>query len=162
MSSTISRLFILALVVGGLAGAAWADVLEMQDGTVHTGIFVGGDESTISFQVGREVRQFSIEEIAAISFDSGGAAPQATGGQAAPTAASGAVGSVIRYLSGSSCRWDYVWVRLSSECSAVVRSIRSSDGRGTAKLTRKSASPAEPIDAPGGTAQSQRARKDGG
>jgi hypothetical protein len=71
---------------------ASADVLEMKDGTVHSGIFVGGNESTITFQVGRDVRDFNIDQIRSISFDTGGAAPQAASGQqAAAPASSGAV-----------------------------------------------------------------------
>ena len=68
-----------------------ADVLEMHDGTTHTGIFVGGDGSTISFQVGRQVMELAIEDVKSINFDTGDAAPQAAGGEAAPVASSGAV-----------------------------------------------------------------------
>ncbi len=75
-----------ALVVG-LAAGAWADVLELNDGTVHTGIFVGGNESTISFQVGRQVMELAIDDIKSITFDTGATASQTTGEQAAPAAA---------------------------------------------------------------------------
>jgi hypothetical protein len=82
---------VFGALVASLAAGAWADVLETTDGTTHTGIFVGGNESTISFQVGRQVMDFAIDEVKSLTFDTGDAAPQASGGEAAPAATSGAV-----------------------------------------------------------------------
>jgi hypothetical protein len=81
-NAVLTVCFVALLAVG-----AWADVLEMKDGTVYKGIFVGGSESTISFQVGRHVHEFEIEQIQGITFDAGGGGQA----QAAPTAQSGAV-----------------------------------------------------------------------
>ena len=54
----------------------------MVDGTVHSGIFVGGNESTVSFQIGRQLRDFPIDQVHAIVFDAGGAAPPPASGSA--------------------------------------------------------------------------------
>jgi hypothetical protein len=82
-----------------LAGTAAADTLELKDGRVVQGRFLGGTQALVRFSVNGEVQTFNVTEIVALTFTSnyGGAAapapapapaPQAA---AAPVAAAGAV-----------------------------------------------------------------------
>ncbi len=63
---------VCALVMGlCLASAvAWADSLELKNGSLIKGKFMGATESEISFQVGSSVQQYNISDIASIKFDS--------------------------------------------------------------------------------------------
>ena len=55
-----------------------ADSLELKNGSMINGKFVGGTENEISFQVGSSVQKYDLADIASLKFDSG-----ATGGDAA-------------------------------------------------------------------------------
>lgn len=89
--------FIAAVALGLLfAGGAAADTLELKDGRVLQGRFLGGTRAILRFEVNGEVQTFNTTEIVALTFtSSGGAAtapapavqPQAM----APAAASGSV-----------------------------------------------------------------------
>ena len=67
----------LLIVVCLAASAAWADSLELKNGSLIRGKFVGGTEDQISFQVGSSVQQYNINDIISIKFDSGAPAPEA-------------------------------------------------------------------------------------
>ncbi len=59
------------VIAACLAGAvAWADSLEMKNGGLIKGKFMGGTESEISFLVGSLVQKYNISDIAWIKFDS--------------------------------------------------------------------------------------------
>ncbi|HVP51424.1 MAG TPA: hypothetical protein VMT05_04905 [Terriglobales bacterium] len=66
----------LLIVVCLAASAAWADSLELKNGSRIRGKFVGGTEDQISFQVGSSVQQYNINDIISIKFDSGAPAPE--------------------------------------------------------------------------------------
>ncbi len=51
--------------------AAWADSLELKNGSLIKGKFVGGTENEISFQVGSSVQHYNVADIVSLSFDSG-------------------------------------------------------------------------------------------
>lgn len=53
-----------------LASAAWADSLELKNGSLINGKFVGGNEGEISFQVGSSVQKYNLADIVSIKFDS--------------------------------------------------------------------------------------------
>src|SRR5438477_3910879 len=53
-----------------LASSAWADSLELKNGSLIKGTYVGGTESQISFRVGSTVQQYDIADIATIKFES--------------------------------------------------------------------------------------------
>ena len=55
---------------------AWADTLELKNGSVIKGKFLGGTETEISFQVGSTVQKYNVADIVSLKFDS----------EAAPTA----------------------------------------------------------------------------
>src|SRR6201987_1927179 len=49
---------------------AWADSLELKNGSLIKGKFMGGTESEISFQVGSSVQKYNIADIVSLKFDS--------------------------------------------------------------------------------------------
>ena len=64
--------FLTALTLA--ASMAWADTLELKNGSLIKGKFLGGTETEISFQVGSTVQKYSVADIASLKFDSEGAA----------------------------------------------------------------------------------------
>jgi hypothetical protein len=62
---------IAAIAMGLLfAGAAMADSLELKDGRVLTGRFLGGTQALMRFSVNGEVQTFNVSEIVALTFTS--------------------------------------------------------------------------------------------
>src|SRR5215475_5248828 len=53
-----------------LASLAWADSLELRNGSLIKGKFVGGTDSYVSFQVGSSVQKYDLADIVSIKFDS--------------------------------------------------------------------------------------------
>jgi len=53
-----------------LAPAAWADSLELRNGSVINGRFVGGDENEIRFQVGSSIQDYKTSDITSIHLES--------------------------------------------------------------------------------------------
>jgi len=89
----------LVIVVCLVGTIAFADSLELKNGSLIEGKFVGGTDSEISFQVASSVQKYNLADIAAVKFDSGKAAAdlptrpdsslsseQRTGDHAAPKA----------------------------------------------------------------------------
>lgn len=56
------------------ASSAWADSLELKNGSLIKGRFMGGTESEISFQVGSSVQKYNLADIVSLKFDSESAA----------------------------------------------------------------------------------------
>jgi hypothetical protein len=56
------------------ASMAWADTLELKNGSLIKGKFLGGTETEISFQVGSTVQKYNVADIVSLKFDSEGAA----------------------------------------------------------------------------------------
>ncbi len=85
----ISRKAILALTAACLLAplAALADTLELRDGRVLQGRYLGGTASQVRFEVNGDLQTFSVSEILALTFTRGGAAA------APPAAAAPAPGS---------------------------------------------------------------------
>src|ERR1700747_3515345 len=61
-----------AVVIGLylVASIAWADSLELKNGSLINGKFMGGTESEISFQVGSSVQKHNVADIVSLKFDS--------------------------------------------------------------------------------------------
>src|SRR6201981_450009 len=53
-----------------MAWIAWADSLELRNGSLIKGKFMGGTESEISFQVGSSVQKYNVADIVSLKFDS--------------------------------------------------------------------------------------------
>jgi hypothetical protein len=64
--------FVLALWL--VASLAWADTLELKNGSLIKGKFMGGTESEISFQVGSSVQKYNVADVLSLKFDSDEAA----------------------------------------------------------------------------------------
>jgi hypothetical protein len=56
------------------ASMAWADTLELRNGSLIKGKFLGGTETEISFQVGSTVQSYKVADVVSLKFDSEGAA----------------------------------------------------------------------------------------
>jgi hypothetical protein len=56
------------------ASMAWADTLELKNGSLIKGKFLGGTDTEISFQVGSTVQKYVVADIVSLKFDSEGAA----------------------------------------------------------------------------------------
>jgi hypothetical protein len=56
------------------ASMAWADTLELKNGSLIKGKFLGGTETDISFQVGSTVQKYNVADIVSLKFDSEGSA----------------------------------------------------------------------------------------
>ena len=51
---------------------AWADTLELRNGSQIKGKFLGGTETEISFQVGSTVQKYNVADVVSLKFDSEG------------------------------------------------------------------------------------------
>ena len=75
--------FALAMIVAGLCLpliSAHADTLELKNGSVIKGTFIGGSEAQLSFRVGSTVQHYAVADISALKFDSdAGRAPADSG-----------------------------------------------------------------------------------
>ncbi|HUA00678.1 MAG TPA: hypothetical protein VMB02_10125 [Candidatus Aquilonibacter sp.] len=89
---SIGRLGLLAfslaaagIVVCALAGAAWGDILEMRDGRVIQGQFLGGSPLNIRFRVNGQEQAFATKDVLNIGFgDATDASNSASDSQSAP------------------------------------------------------------------------------
>ena len=64
--------FVIALTL--VTSMAWADTLELKNGSLIKGKFLGGTETEISFQVGSTVQKYNAADIVSLKFDSEGVA----------------------------------------------------------------------------------------
>jgi hypothetical protein len=65
--------FTLAMMMAGmclLLISAHADTLELKNGSVIKGTFIGGSEAELSFRVGSTVQHYAVADISALKFDS--------------------------------------------------------------------------------------------
>ena len=69
-----------------IAAAAWADSLELRNGSLIKGRFTGGTQTSISFQVGSSVQSYDVADIRSLRFDSEAPASSSVHAQQ-PTAA---------------------------------------------------------------------------
>ena len=67
-NSTLKRYLIAVICM--LTLEAWADSLELKNGSLINGKFVGGTESEISFRVGSSVQKYDLGDVASIKFGS--------------------------------------------------------------------------------------------
>jgi len=49
---------------------AWADSLELRNGSLIKGKFVGGTDTYVSFQVGSSIQKYNVVDIVSLKFDS--------------------------------------------------------------------------------------------
>jgi hypothetical protein len=97
---SMGRILAAAILGLFLVGAAAADTLELKDGRVLQGRFVGGTQAILRFEVNGEVQTFNVTQIVALTFTgtAGASAPAAEAAAApapqyaaAPASAGGSV-----------------------------------------------------------------------
>src|SRR5277367_940047 len=84
------------------AGAAMADTLELKDGRVITGRFLGGTQALVRFSINGEVQTFNVTEVVALTFtpDYGTPPPPSPPPAPAPQAAVAAPPAAASYAGG--------------------------------------------------------------
>jgi hypothetical protein len=68
----VNRSLVIAICL--LTSTGWADTLELTNGSLIKGKFVGRTENEISFRVGSSVQKYDLADINLLNFDSGTAA----------------------------------------------------------------------------------------
>src|SRR5712691_11751848 len=82
--------FLVAIALGlFFVGAAAADTLELKDGRVLKGKYLGGTQVVLRFEISGEVQTFNTNDIVALTFtgNSGASAPVAPAPGSAPAMA---------------------------------------------------------------------------
>jgi hypothetical protein len=73
-----------------LAGVAAADTLQMKDGRVYQGRYLGGTQAVLRFEINGNVQTFSTNDVLVITFTNSAPAPQAAEDAAPPPPADAA------------------------------------------------------------------------
>ncbi len=65
-----SRAFVFAASIGCiLVSTAWADSLQLKNGSLIKGRYLGGSETEVRFQVGSAVQEYPVAEIVSLTFE---------------------------------------------------------------------------------------------
>jgi hypothetical protein len=93
--------FLGVMVLGAaLAGMAAADTLELKDGRVLQGKYLGGTQAILRFEMNGEVQTFSTNDIVALTFTRGSSQPQAVAAPPQPSAPPSASAQVNNLAAG--------------------------------------------------------------
>ncbi|HLK04931.1 MAG TPA: hypothetical protein VKT53_10880 [Candidatus Acidoferrum sp.] len=122
---TWMRFLGVAVLGAALAGAAAADTLELKDGRVLQGKFLGGTQAILRFEVNGEVQTFSTNDIVALTFTRGSSQPQQMQAPAAPAAPAPAPAPAAPM--GSQNNYQSNGVTLSAGQALLVRMIDGVD-----------------------------------
>ena len=114
-----------AILSVALAGGAAADTLELKDGRVLQGKFLGGTQAILRFQVDGDVQTFSTNDIVALTFTHGSSQPQQMPAPAAPAAPAQAPAPASPAVSQNN--YDSSSVTLPAGQSLLVRMIDGVD-----------------------------------
>ena len=71
----LSRTLLVASATLLLAGIGFADTLELKDGRVMQGKYLGGTQAVLRFEVNGEVQTFPTHDIVALTFTRNSSAP---------------------------------------------------------------------------------------
>src|SRR5437867_3941428 len=120
---------LFAVVLGAaLAGAAAADTLELRDGRVLQGKYLGGTQATLRFEVNGEVQAFSTNDVVALTFTRGTSQPQAVAPPSAPAAPAAPVAAVQpNHMASSQGNYGSGSVTIPAGQSLLVRMIDGVD-----------------------------------
>src|SRR5947199_7949911 len=79
MMKTLSKALLTGSTLLLLAGIGFADTLELKDGRVLQGKYLGGTQAVLRFEVNGDIQTFPTNDIVALTFtrDSGRRTPQA-------------------------------------------------------------------------------------
>ena len=69
-----SGLLTTLILAVSMVCTAWADTLELKNGSLIKGKFLGGTETEISFQVGSTVQKYNVADVVSLKFDLEGTA----------------------------------------------------------------------------------------
>ncbi len=100
-----ARILAAAALGLSLVGAAAADTLELKDGRVLQGHYLGGTQAVLRFEVNGDVQAFNVTEIVALTFTANGGtvAPAAGAAPVAPRSApASAAGGMVTIPAGQS------------------------------------------------------------
>lgn len=78
------RIFAVSALGLFLAGAAAADTLELKDGRVLQGRYLGGTQAVLRFEINGEVQTFNVSQAVAVTFTGGSGATSAPATPGAP------------------------------------------------------------------------------
>jgi hypothetical protein len=119
---------LFAVVLGAaLAGAAAADTLELRDGRVLQGKYLGGTQATLRFEVNGEVQAFSTNDVVALTFTRGTSQPQAVAPPPAPAAPAPAVAVHPNNMASAQGNYGSGSVTIPAGQSLLVRMIDGVD-----------------------------------
>jgi hypothetical protein len=85
MRTRIARFLAVAVSALLLAGALAADTIELRDGQVFTGQYLGGTQSSVRFLVNGEIKVIPVSEILAITFGTSAPAARTPAAPAQPS-----------------------------------------------------------------------------
>ncbi len=99
----IGKILAVAALALAFAGGASADTLELKDGRVLQGRYLGGTQAQVRFEVNGQLETFSVNEIVALTFTSGSGHATAAPAAAAPAMISSATpaGGMISVPAGT-------------------------------------------------------------
>lgn len=83
---SVGRIFATAALGFLLVGSAVADTLELKDGRVLDGRYLGGTQAVLRFEVNGEVQTFNVTEVVALTFTGGASNASAAAPRVAPAA----------------------------------------------------------------------------
>ena len=66
----VKQICISTLAICLFAMSAWADSLELKNGSLIKGKYVGGTQTSITFQVGSSKQSYDVTDIHSLQFDS--------------------------------------------------------------------------------------------
>jgi hypothetical protein len=72
MPANLKSRLTLLIAVCLLVSTAWGDSLQLKNGSLIKGKYLGGTETEVSFRVGSSVQRYSLEDIQSILFDDSG------------------------------------------------------------------------------------------
>lgn len=78
LSRSTPRFAVLVVFLSFFTSAALGDSLRLSNGSVINGKYLGGSESSVTFQVGSTVQHYAVSDISSITFDGFDAATSAT------------------------------------------------------------------------------------
>jgi len=77
----VKRLALAIMTIGiCLPALSFADTLELKNGSVIKGTFIGGSEAQLSFRVGSTVQHYAVADISTLKFDSDSVRPASDSG----------------------------------------------------------------------------------
>ncbi|MBV8630132.1 MAG: hypothetical protein JOZ83_04355 [Silvibacterium sp.] len=148
--------FVIAITLA--VSTAFADTLQLKNGSLIKGKFMGGTESEISFQVGSTLQKYNVADIVSLKFDSEGAAdtapPPASSSPAAggpPSNPSSAAASLLPDDPGTVAHVEArpATVTVPAGTRISVRTIDTIDSTSSLPGDRFTASLAEPLSVDG-------------